>query len=204
MDKNKIGVGIIGAGLLGERHTRVYSEMPNTQVVAVADIRPEHGQQVAAKYGAQWYADYNQMLRDPAIQAVSVVTPDHAHRDPVVACLAAGKHVLTEKPIATTVEDACAMLTARGARQVFMVNYSQRLLAEYAWIKRTIDAGLIGAPLMVQSLKHDRISVPTDMLKTWSGHSSPIFFMSSHDIDLIQWYLGPRRPKYPLARRPEC
>jgi predicted dehydrogenase len=195
LESKQIGIGVIGTGLLGERHTRVYHEMAGTAVIAVADIREERGKAVAAKYHAQWYADYNEMLKDPAIQGVSVVTPDHAHRDPVLACLRAGKHVLTEKPIATDMADAEAMLQAsRGSGLVFMVNYSQRLVTEHAWIKRAIDAGEIGAPRMVQSLKHDRISVPTDMLRTWSANSSPIFFMSSHDIDLIQWYLG-REPE---------
>ncbi|MCL4535611.1 MAG: Gfo/Idh/MocA family oxidoreductase [Bacteroidetes bacterium] len=187
----KLGIGVIGTGLLGERHTRVYSEMPNVRVVAVAEVREDRGRAVAAKYGARWYSDYNEMLKDPRIRAVSVVTPDHAHKDPVIACLQAGKHVLAEKPIATTPEDTEAMLrAARDTGLIFMVNYSQRLVAEHAWIKRVINAGEIGGLRMAQSFKHDRISVPTDMLRGWSAHSSPIYFMSSHDIDLVQWYIG--------------
>lgn len=188
---DKVGVAVIGTGLLGARHARVYAEIPNAELVAVADIQAERAKAVAEKHGAAWYSDYGQMLKDPAIQAVSVATPDHLHREAVVACLRAGKHVLTEKPLSTTLADAESMLSAaRGTGLTFMVNFSQRFAPEYNWIKRTIASGTIGTPLMVQSLKHDQVSVPTGMIRSWSSSSSPIFFMSSHDMDLIDWYLG--------------
>lgn len=187
----KVGVAVIGTGLLGARHARVYTEIPNAQLVAVADIQAERAKAVADKHGAAWYTDYHELLKNPAVQAVSVATPDHLHRDAVVACLQAGKHVLTEKPLATQMADAEAMLqAARGTGLTFMVNFSQRFVPEYAWIKRMVEAGTIGTPLMVQSLKHDQMSVPTDMIRSWSSKTSPIFFMTSHDMDLIHWYLG--------------
>ena len=187
----KIGVAVIGAGLLGERHARVFAEIPAAELVAVVDIREERARAVAEKHGAAWYVDYDEMLHHTGVDAVSVATPDHLHRDPVVASFRAGKHVLTEKPLSTNLSDAVAMLqAAQGTGLVFMVNFSQRFLAEYAWIKRTIDAGHIGAPLMAQSLKHDQISVPTGMIRGWSPETSPIFFMTSHDMDLIHWFFG--------------
>ncbi len=70
-----------------------------------------------------------------------------------------------------------------------MVNFSQRFVPEYAWIKRAIDDGAIGAPRMVITQKFDRIHVPTRMIG-WAADTAPIWFMSSHDLDLIHWYLG--------------
>ncbi len=188
---DKVGVAVIGTGLLGERHARVFAEIPETELVAVADIQEERAKAVAEKLGVAWYTDTNEMLKRADVQAVSVATPDHLHREPVLACLNAGKHVLTEKPLSTSLADALAMLeAARGTGLVFMVNFSQRLVPENAWIKRTIDSGLIGTPLMAQSLKQDQVSVPTDMIKSWSSETSPVFFMTSHAMDLIHWFFG--------------
>jgi predicted dehydrogenase len=77
---------------------------------------------------------------------------------------------------------------ARDARRILMVNYSQRFVPEFNWAKGQIAAGAIGRPLIVRSLKDDQISVPTEMLH-WAAESSPIFFMTSHDLDLVRWYL---------------
>lgn len=186
----QLGVAVIGTGLLGERHTRVWAEMPEVNLVAVADAREERAREVAGKFGVDWYSDYTQMLKDERIAAISVATPDHLHREPVIACLQAGKHVLTEKPLATTIEDATAMLrVAKEMGKVLMVNYSQRFVPEFAWVKKVVDDGVIGVPQMAQSLKHDAISVPTGMIRSWASKSTPIFFMSSHDMDLIRWYM---------------
>lgn len=72
---------------------------------------------------------------------------------------------------------------------VLQVNYSQRWVPEYAWIKQQIVSGAIGRPLMIQSSKQDTIHVPTRMI-SWAASTSPIWFMSSHDIDLVTWFLG--------------
>lgn len=188
---DRVGVAVIGTGLLGERHARVYSEMPEAELVAVADIQEERARAVGEKFGVAWYTDYNEMLKREDLQAVNVATPDHLHREPVCACFQAGKHVLTEKPLSTNLADALAMLeAARGTGLVFVLNFSMRFLPENVWIKRTIDAGHIGRPLMAQTLTQDRISVPTDMIKGWASETSPIFFMSSHAMDLNHWFFG--------------
>src|SRR5690606_10231654 len=111
------------------------------------------------------------------------------HRDPVLAALEAGKHVLVEKPLATTTEDARAIVAAAERRdRIVQVNFSQRRLPPYAYLKRVIDAGEIGEPRLVVSVKRDRLHVPTRMI-SWAASTSPIFFMTSHDLDLIRWYL---------------
>ena len=77
----------------------------------------------------------------------------------------------------------------RGLR--LNVNYSQRWVPEYMWIKDQIDRGVIGRPTMVLSSKQDTIFVPTRMI-SWAAGTSPIFFMSSHDLDLVAWFVGSR------------
>lgn len=185
-----IGVGVIGAGILGTRHVRVFSELPGSAVEAVADTDFERAEKAAGGVGARAYADYASLLSDPAVDVVSVATPDHLHHDPAVAALKAGKHVLVEKPLATSLSEARNMIReAQTADRILQVNFSQRFVPEHAWAKKQIEDGAIGDILVFRSVANDTISVPTDMI-SWAGHSSPLLFMSSHHLDLICWYAG--------------
>jgi predicted dehydrogenase len=183
-----IGVGVIGTGILGRRHARVFSEIPETTVAAVADTVSERAEKTATEVGAKSYADYRALLGDPAVSIVSVATPDHLHFEPVMAALAAGKHVLVEKPLATSAREARDMVAeAERLGLILQVNYSQRFVPEHAWAKKEIESGGIGDLLIARSVANDTISVPTEMI-SWAGKSSPLFFMSSHHLDLICWY----------------
>jgi predicted dehydrogenase len=131
------------------------------------------------------------MLVEAEHDAVSVATPDHLHREPMLAALNAGKHVLQEKPLATKAEDARAIVDAAAhSARIVMVNYSQRFVTDHVWIHDTIARGEIGAARFVLSVKFDRISVPSGMIRGWAAHTSPLYFMSSHDLDLVHWFLG--------------
>ncbi len=188
---DKIRVAVVGAGILGSRHARVFRELDECELVAVMDIHAERAQRVADANGAKAFTDLNEMLSSVELDAVGVATPDHLHRDPVLAALNAGKHVLMEKPLATTVGDARAIVNCvSSAKRVAMVNFSQRYVSDHLWIKQRVDAGEIGALKMIISVKFDTISVPMGMIAGWSAQTSPIFFMSSHDLDMVHWYVG--------------
>ena len=187
---NEIRVAVVGAGILGKRHARVFGEIEGARLVAVADHTLERAR--AAAGGAGAFTSLEELLGSVECDAVAVATPDHQHRDPVSAALLAGKHVLVEKPLATSVADARAMIELAHVRGLTLqVNYSQRWVPEYAWIKQQIASGAIGRPRFVQSSKQDTSYVPTRMI-SWAAHTSPIWFMSSHDIDLISWFLDDR------------
>ena len=188
----KLQVAVVGAGILGSRHARVYHELPETELVAIVDVDPARAQ-VAERFGARFYQDMRAALENERIDLVSIATPDHLHCEPVLAALKAGKHVLTEKPLATTVADARAIVAATAeSGLVVMVNFSQRFVADHVWMKEAIDAGQIGRPQIAISVKFDTIFVPTGMIRSWSAQTSPLYFMSSHDLDLIYWFLGKR------------
>ena len=182
---NEIRAVVVGAGILGRRHARVFNEIDGVRVVGVAD----HAIERAAATGCPAFSSLDEALEQVACDVVSVATPDHLHREPVLTALRAGKHVLVEKPLATSTADARAMIVAAQENErVLQVNYSQRWVPEYAWIKQQIAAGAIGRPVMIQSSKQDTIHVPTRMIG-WAAATSPIWFMSSHDIDLVTWFL---------------
>ena len=187
---DEIRVAVVGAGILGKRHARVFGEIEGARLVGVADHSLERAQ--AAANGAPAFTNIEELLRNVECDAVAVATPDHLHRDPVTSALNAGKHVLVEKPLATSLSDARALVDlARRHGLVLQVNYSQRWVPEYLWIKQQIMSGAIGKPRLVLSSKQDTVFVPTRMIN-WAAHTSPIWFMSSHDIDLITWFLEDR------------
>lgn len=190
MVSNGIRVGVIGAGILGSRHVRVFSELPGSSVTAVADPATDRVNKAASSIGARAYTDYHSLLNDPEVDVVSVATPDHLHFEPVMAALRVGKHVLVEKPLATSLSEARRMIReAEAASRILQVNFSQRFVPEHTWAKTQIEAGAVGEVLVFRSVANDTISVPTEMI-TWAAHSSPLLFMTSHHLDLICWYVN--------------
>lgn len=195
---NSLGVAVIGAGILGARHARVYHELPATRLVAVVDPDASRATAVADGKGARTFASTREMLAavGPAgsreVQAVSVATPDHLHLEPVTACLEAGLDVFLEKPLAIDEGEARSMIAlARARGRVFIVNYSQRWLAEHQRVASLVREGALGRPAFVESHRWDAAWVAERMI-SWSDRTTPIHFMSSHDIDLILHWLDDR------------
>ena len=98
-----IKVGVIGVGYLGQHHARIYSELPQTHLVGVADIDQTRRAEIGNRFGVAHFGDYQGLLRQ--IDAVSVAVPTLQHQKVVQDCLQAGVHVLVEKPIAATPEE---------------------------------------------------------------------------------------------------
>ncbi len=184
----RIGVGVIGVGIQGEAHVICFKELANAKLVAVSDINEKRGRYIAQKYGAKFYRDYHEMLRDPEVDIVSVATPDYAHKEPVIAAAEAGKHIIVEKPMATSINDAEDMVRAvKKAGVKFMVNFENRFNPAYVRVKDIIKQGLIGRPLHIYARLSDTIYVPTRMLG-WSAKTTVAFFLMSHTADLARWY----------------
>jgi predicted dehydrogenase len=187
----KSGFGVIGAGILGEEHSLVFSHTPGAELVAVCDTNAERAKAVAAKYGARhWYTDYQELLKNPDIQAVSVATPDFAHRDITLAAVQAGKDVLVEKPLATSLKEAEEIAAAvRAAGIKFMVDYQNRVNPPFAAAKQGLEAGEIGRPAYGYIRLSNTTWVPMEML-TWGARSSSLWFLGIHCIDVMRWLLG--------------
>jgi predicted dehydrogenase len=191
MTKRTVRLAVIGTGILGSRHARVWHERADTELVAVCDLDAARAQNIAHEYTARAFTDYHEMFAQTELDAVSVATPDHWHRTPVLAALEAGLHVLQEKPLATNADDARAIADAAAkSNRVVMVNFSQRFVTDHIWLHDAIARGDIGKPRMVISIKHDNLSVPTGMIRAWAHNTSPLYFMTSHDLDLVHWFLG--------------
>jgi predicted dehydrogenase len=184
------GFALIGAGLFGERHAQAYSRHPDVDFVAVCDLNGERAREIAAKYSARSFtSDYRELLANPEIAAVSVATPDHLHRDIAVACAEAGKHLLVEKPLATTVDDAEAVVAAAERNGVrLMVDFHNRVNPPMVAAREAIRRGEIGTPAYVYARLSNTTMIATEMLR-WAGQSSALWFLASHMIDVVRWML---------------
>lgn len=183
----KVGFGVIGLGTFGQNHVITYAEHPFAELVAVCDIKEDLAKETAERYNVKYYVDYHEMLEDPNVEAVSVVTPDFFHKEPVVAAAEKGKHILCEKPLATTVEDAEEMIKAvEKAGVTLMVDFHNRWNPPFTLTKKSVEKGEFGKPVYAYIRLSDTIYVPTKML-SWASKSSVLWFLGSHTVDLARW-----------------
>jgi len=199
----KIKMGIIGAGLWAKTHCITYQHSPNAELVAVCDIIPEKAESLAKEYGAKKvYTDYKEMLKHADIDAVAVVTPDFAHKQPVLDAAAAGKHILVEKPMATSLADAIAMNEAAKANKVILMpDFHNRWNPGFVTAKESIADGSLGDPKYIHIRHSNTKYVPFTMLN-WSSKSSVLWFLGAHACDLARFVMESNVVKaYTVSRK---
>jgi predicted dehydrogenase len=188
-----IGVGGWGAG----GHMKAYSDSPYAEVVAVCDAVGERAEQVAREWGvANVYSDYRELLRDPAVEAVDIATPNNTHYDIAMAVIAAGKHMLCEKPLALSVAHAREMTEAAeraGIRN--SVNFVHRYVPSARYVKQLLDEGAIGRIYHVNCVYEQGWLIDPQFPRVWrlnaevSG-TGVLGDLGSHVIDLVRWWTG--------------
>ncbi len=141
-----IKIGVIGCGKIAQvRHIPEYAENKNVQLAGYYDINHDRARDLAKKYGGQAYNSYLRLLADSEIDAVSVCTANYSHAEITIAALKARKHVLCEKPMATTLQDCEAMVkTARETGKFLMLGHNQRMAKAHIKAKQLIEEGRIG------------------------------------------------------------
>ncbi|WP_442598944.1 Gfo/Idh/MocA family protein [Neobacillus sp. D3-1R] len=143
---SKIRVGIIGCGSIAtHRHLPEYARNEHVEIVAVCDIVESRVNEVAAKYQAKAYIDFNDLIADSNVDAVSVCTPNYLHAPVSIAALNAGKHVLCEKPMATSREEAEKMIVAANKNgKKLMIAHNQRFVPSHQKARQLIANGEMG------------------------------------------------------------
>src|SRR5262245_10492015 len=107
-----VRVGVLGAGFMGSTHARAYAAMPETEVAAIYAPTPSRAEPLAEEVRCRWTDDLAAVVADPTIDAIDICLPTPQHRAVAEKALAAGKHVLLEKPIALNLDDAAALVRA--------------------------------------------------------------------------------------------
>ncbi len=184
-------IAIVGAGTWGEAHASIYREHPNAEVVAICDSNSERAESFARKYQlTQVYTDYRVMLDKCDCDAVAIVTPDYSHTAPALSCAEAGKHMLIEKPLATTREDVLSIVEAAERMKVrVMVDLHNRWNPPFNLVKQMINEGTYGRPKSAYFRLNDALWVATDML-SWTAKTSILWFLGSHSLDTMSWVIG--------------
>ena len=184
----KIKYGVIGLGWFGEKHLEALAGLPHVELHSLCTRSTTRLQEVGQTFGVKnQFTDFNQMLADPELEAVSVVTMWDQHTLPAVAALRAGKHVFLEKPMASTVADCDTIVDeAKRAKGFFMVGHICRFNPRYAAAKQEIAAGKIGKIVSLYARRNLPASVGAQVLPK----IGPIIGDGVHDTDLMLWYTG--------------
>ncbi len=139
-------VGVIGCGSIAQyRHLPEYAFNQHVELVAVCDINEERAKKVAVKYGVKAFTSYVELLQSGEVEAISVCTPNYLHAPISIAALQAGVHVLCEKPMATSKEEAEKMIeVAKQSGKKLMIAHNQRFVKSHQKARQLIESGEIG------------------------------------------------------------
>jgi scyllo-inositol 2-dehydrogenase (NAD+) len=207
-------MGVIGTGWIGRRRAMTCAASPLVAELHLADNRPDVAEEAAQATGAaSWTTDYRELLA--RVDAVIISSaPETTHYPIARDSLAAGRHVLLEKPMALTLGEADDLITtarATGAR--FAVGYTQRFNPRFAYVKECVREGRIGRPVTALISRHLTRQLGEKI--AGRGELGPVQMEGTHDIDLALWWMegarpvrvyaqsvnGVMRPKYGL---PDC
>ena len=183
-------MGIIGYGGMAGWHHDNTKRVDGIEVVAAHDINPER-LAVAKERGIKAYADLKDFLADQSFDLVLVATPNNFHRPMAIAALEAGKHVISEKPVAMSVEDFDAMHdAAKHAGKLFTVHQNRRWDRDFRIVKKSIETGLVGKPYTIES----RVMGQNGVVHGWRAYKvaggGMVFDWGVHLIDQIMWMIS--------------
>ncbi|MGE0384288.1 MAG: bi-domain-containing oxidoreductase [Gammaproteobacteria bacterium] len=195
-------IAIVGAGAIGVVNANAAAATPQAKVAGVFDVNARVAHEVAARVSAPVYGSYEAVLRDPAVEAVLLSVPHHLHRETAVAAAAAGKHVMLEKPIANTMEEADAIVLACRAHGVALtLNFSFRYLPRIRAARDLVAAGAVGDITGIDLAAHSyrefgywygaRSNSPDDWRTVREKAGAGYLFMNlCHVIDYVYFITG--------------
>ena len=183
-----IGIGVVGYGYWGPNLVRNFVEAPGARVIAVSDLRPERLAQAQARYpGVSVTTDHRELMADPAVDALVIATPVSTHFDLALAALQAGKHVLVEKPLTATSDQALRLIEEADRRQrVLMVDHTFVYTGAVRKIKELVDDGHLGRLYYYDSVRVNLGLFQHDVNVLWD--------LAVHDLSIMDYVLG-RQPR---------
>jgi len=192
----KLKTGIIGCGKVAHIHAKALQNIEESQFSAVCSRNIEKSKYFAQQYGVKAYTDISEMISETGIEAVIVGTPHPAHANPTIEAIKNGAHVIVEKPLASSLEDCDAMISAAKRKKVKLSVISQRrFYAPAQRIKKAIDEGKLGQPVLgtVTMLGwRDQAYYESDPWRgTWEAEGGGVLVnQAPHQLDLLLWYMG--------------
>lgn len=198
----KFRVGIIGCGgIANGKHMPTLAKMPDVEMVAFCDLIPERAEKAAKEYGApgaKVYTDYHELLADPTIDNVRVLTQNRCHCQITVDALDAGKDVLVEKPMSVTGEEAQRMIDAKNrSGRVLAVGYQHKFDSDVMYVKADMEKEAYGEVYHAKCRVLRRRGVPTWGVFTsaYENGAGPLFDIATHSLDALLYMMDNYRPR---------
>lgn len=178
----RVRLAVIGVGAWGKNHARVFSELDEVDLVSIVDRDIERAKVFAKKFNASYYQTVQEMLTSEAIDAVTICTPTVTHTDIALEVIAAGKHLLIEKPMTDTVQQAQRIIdTAKDANAILMIGFVERFNPSVQTAAEVIDKGSLGE-LVLGSARRLGPFVPGRV-----GDIGIVKDLAIHDIDIARF-----------------
>lgn len=216
MVNRTIGIGLIGAGFMGKAHSAAYATMSmhvspapaRPRLVSLADANPTAARDGAERFGfASWTADWRELIARPDVEVVDICTPPDSHHEIAMAAIAAGKHVLIEKPIAMNAVEAREMVAAAEEAGIkTLVGYSYRRTPAVLYARQLIDEGAIGRIHAFRGHYLQDWCVDPEAPRTWRhvagiAGSGTLGDIGSHIIDIAIMMAGEIDSVVSMVRR---
>jgi UDP-N-acetyl-2-amino-2-deoxyglucuronate dehydrogenase len=192
----EVGFGIIGCGVIAPIHAEALKDVPGARLIAVSDVMEKNAVAMAEKYGVQPYTDYIEMIRRPDIHAVSLCVPSGMRMEIAEICAAAGKHILSEKPLEVTTERIDRIISATNANKVKLGCIFQSRFADGPnKIHTAIEQGRFGRIVLGDAYIKWFRSAEYYKSGAWRGTrkldgGGVLMNQGIHQIDLMLWFLG--------------
>jgi predicted dehydrogenase len=184
-------IGILGAGFMGGTHARAYAKVPGVEIVAISSRHPEKAEKLVAEVGGRAVTDDRAILEDASIVAISNTLPTHLHPDSTIAALAAGKHVLLEKPFALTAPDCDGMIAAAEASgRTLMVAHVLRFWGDYVSLVEFVHSGRIGKPISAVASRLSQLPAWAEWFTDPAQSGGAVLDLSVHDFDVTAYGRG--------------
>jgi len=198
----KVRVGVIGAGAIGPAHMKGFQQAAGAELTAVCDTDKGRARAAAEQFGIpNVYLDHRKLLAADVVDAVSVCTPNSTHLQLALDALAAGKHVLCEKPISMSGREARRMVeAAKRARRILMTAQSMRYSGKARFLKQLVDSGRLGDIYYAKAAIFRRTGIPRGWFqdRKQSG-GGPMVDLGVHMLDLMWWMMGTPKPAVALG-----
>lgn len=202
-NNEKLKIGIIGCGgIANAKHMPALSKLSNVEMLAFCDIIKEKAEEAAKQYGtenAKVYTDYKELLLDNNIDVVHVCTPNKSHSFITVDALYKGKHVMCEKPMAKTSEEAKKMIqAAKETGMKLTIGYQNRFRPDSQHLYNSCQEGQLGDIYFAKAHAIRRRAVPTwgVFLNEEEQGGGPLIDIGTHALDLTLWMMNNYKPKY--------
>src|ERR1035437_606874 len=196
MGVSKLGVCIVGLGLISRTHAMAYKQLADlVDIVASCDIDRSAATRCATEFGGKTYSDMQDVINDPDVDVVDLILPHHLHYEAAMAVLDAKKHLIIEKPVAGTYRESISICQkAEEAGVHFMVAENTRYIAAYMAVEKLLRAGVIGdvihARTFLRSNEKGHLSKPGYWRTKFSLGGGLVMDTGAHSFYLLKWLLG--------------